>query len=171
MAAAQWLEIGRIGSPFGVRGWMHVESFTDPPERLFEHRQWTVRGANGAAAPRVLAEGREHGSGFVARLEGIEDRDAAALLQGSTIAVSRSELAPLKAREFYQADLVGLAVRNLEGIDLGSVRHFVATPGGSVMVVRQADGHEHWVPATREHLNKVDLAAGQVVVDWPAQLE
>jgi len=50
------------------------------------------------------------------------------------------------------------------------VRHFVDTPGGTVMVVSQA-GREHWLPATRRHLNRVDLAARKVVVDWPAELE
>jgi ribosomal 30S subunit maturation factor RimM len=49
--------------------------------------------------------------------------------------------------------------------------HFVETPGGTVMVVREANGKERWVPATREHLQKVDIAAGQITVDWPAELD
>lgn len=170
MAAGAWLTIGRIGSPFGVKGWVHVESYTDPPEQLLNYRKWGLRSGTSEPTTRALAEGREHGNGLVARLEGVEDRNAAALLQGIAIEVARSVLPPLKAREFYQADLIGLTVTNLEGIDLGVVRHFVATPGGAVMVVQQA-GREHWVPATRQHLNKVDLAAGQVLVDWPAELE
>ena len=75
-------------------------------------------------------------------------------MQGALIEVARSELPPLKAREFYQADLVGLAVANLEGVELGVVRHFVETPGGTVMVVQQANGREHWVPATPQHLTQ-----------------
>jgi 16S rRNA processing protein RimM len=118
-----------------------------------------------------LVEGRLHGNSLVARLEGIEDRDKAALLQGSMISVARSLLPKLRKREFYQADLIGLSVTNLEGIALGEVSHFVETPGGDVMVVRGKAGQEHWVPATKEHLSKVDLEAGTVVVDWPAELE
>jgi 16S rRNA processing protein RimM len=118
-----------------------------------------------------VVEGRLQGKGLVARLEGIEDRDKAALLQGSMISVLRSALPKLRKREFYQADLIGLSVANLEGVALGEVSHFVETPGGDVMVVRAGAGQEHWVPATKEHLAKVDLAAGHVVVDWPAALE
>jgi 16S rRNA processing protein RimM len=169
MTGADWLEVGRIGSPFGVKGWVHVESFVDPPDRLLDYRHWSLRGA-GERVERRLAEGREHGKGLVARLEGIEDRNAAALLQGASISVARSVLPPLRAKEFYEADLVGLEVMNLEGIELGRVRHFVATPAGSVMVV-QKGAREHWVPATRRHLSKVDLAAGQILVDWSAELE
>jgi 16S rRNA processing protein RimM len=168
--SAAWIEIGRIGSPFGVKGWMRVESFVDPPERLFTYRQWDVRGPNDASQTRTLLEGREHGESFIARLEGIEDRDAAALLQGSAITVARSTLPPLKEREHYQADLLGLAVRNLEGVELGVLRHFVDTPGGTVMVVRNEGGREHWVPATPQHLNRVDLTQGRVVVDWPEDM-
>jgi 16S rRNA processing protein RimM len=177
------LELGRIGAPYGIKGWVHVQSFTNPPENLLKYRSWSLNAAHvarvrseqtgdaaGETALKVV-EGRLQGNGLVARLEGIEDRDKAALLQGSIIRVARSALPKLRKREFYQADLIGLSVANREGVALGEVSHFVETPGGDVMVVRAEAGREHWVPATKEHLSKVDLAAGQVVVDWPAALE
>ena len=166
MALKDSLELGRIGAPYGIKGWVHVQSFTNPPEKLLKYRSWSLN----AVAYEVM-EGRLHGSNVVARLEGIEDRDKAALLQGSMVSVPRSVLPKLRKREFYQADLVGLGVANLEGVALGKISHFVETPGGDVMVVRSEAGQEHWVPATKEHLSKVDLAAGAVVVDWPAALE
>jgi 16S rRNA processing protein RimM len=168
VASQEWLELGRIGSPYGIKGWVHVQSFTDPPERLLKYREWLMGLANADPAPVRVVEGRAQGSGVVARLEGIENRDQAARLQGAVIRIPRSAMPKLRKREFYQADLVGLAVTNLEGAALGAVTHFVETAGGSVMVVRNAAGLEHWVPATRAHLSKVDLSAGQVVVDWPA---
>lgn len=173
--------MGRIGAPYGIKGWVHVQSFTSPPERLLKYREWSLQArafpgtqpaadASRATSFKVM-EARSQGAGFVARLEGIEDRDRAARLQGAIIRVARSALPKLRKREFYQVDLVGLSVANLEGAQLGRVLHFVQTPGGDVMVVRGEAGQEHWVPATRQHLAKVDLSAGQVVVDWPAQLE
>ena len=42
MASKDWLELGRIGSPYGIKGWVHVQSFTDPPERLLKYRDWTL---------------------------------------------------------------------------------------------------------------------------------
>lgn len=166
MALKDSLELGRIGAPYGIKGWVHVQSFTHPPEKLLKYRSWSLEDS----AVQV-AEGRLQGNGLVVRLEGIEDRDKAALLQGSLISVARSLLPKLRQREFYQADLIGLSVTNLDGVALGEVSHFVETPGGDVMIVRGEGGPEHWVPATKEHLSKVDLAAGQVVVDWPAVLE
>jgi 16S rRNA processing protein RimM len=165
------LELGRIGSPYGIKGWVHVQSFTDPPERLLKYRDWIVTIARAEPVLMRVAEGRPQGAGLVARFDGIDDRDRAARLQGAVIQVARSALPKLKKREFYQADLVGLAVSNVEGAALGTVAHFVETPGGSVMVVREASGKERWVPATRERLRKVDIAAGQITVEWPAELD
>jgi len=169
------LELGRIGGPYGIKGWVHVQSFTSPPDRLLKYREWTLSSAQASAEAREVIhkvlEARTQGSGLVARLEGFEDRDRALLLQGAIIRVPRSAMPKLRRREFYQADLIGLSVTNLEGVALGAITHFVETPGGDVMVIRNAEGQEHWVPATKSHLSKVDLAASAVVVDWPAALE
>ncbi|HEY4212356.1 MAG TPA: ribosome maturation factor RimM [Steroidobacteraceae bacterium] len=170
-----WVELGRVGAPYGVKGWVHVESYTDPPEGLFDYPQWTLRLANGQRVPCELAEARAHGDQFVARVEGKEDRDAAAAIRGAAIEVERSALPPPGKRQYYQADLVGLPVKNADGVELGRVRHFVDTPAGpagrrSTMVVQDAAGKEHWVPAVPEYLRKVDLDAGSILVDWPADL-
>ena len=163
----EWIELGRIRRPFGVKGWLHVESFTDPFEALLEYRQWRLRSAAGARALRVLAEGRAHGSELVVRLEGIEDRESAQELVGAMIEVARDELPPTKAREYYRADLLGLAVSNREGVDLGVLAHFVDAANGATMVIKHAASAEYWVPATPEYLWHVDLAAGRIIVDWP----
>lgn len=164
----EWIELGRIRRPFGVKGWLHVESFTDPPEALLDYRQWMVRRTGGARAMRTLAEGRPHGGELVVRLDGVEDRQVAQELVGAVIEVARGELPPTQAREYYRADLLGLAVSNREGVDLGVLAYFVEAANGVMMVIRQATtATEHWVPATPEYLWHVDLAAARIIVDWP----
>ena len=150
---------------------MHVDSYTDPPEGLLEYRPWVLRLGNGQRVTREVAEARLHVDRLVARLEGIEDRDQAATLTGAVIEIDRAQLPPTGDREYYRADLVGLEVRNLEGAALGKVSHFLDAPTGAVMVVRGSEGREHWVLATPQYLRKVDLAAGLIQVDWPAELE
>ncbi len=168
MATQDWLELGRIRGPYGVKGWVHVESYTDPPDRLLDYREWLVKSASGEQF--VPQEARAHGSGIVAKFEGIEDRDRAARLAGAVISVARSLLPELREREFYEADLIGLRVRNREGVELGVLQHFVATPGGSLMVIK-GEGRETWVPAVPQHLTKVDAKAGLIEVDWPAEVD
>ena len=163
--------MGRVGAPYGIKGWVHVESHTDPPAGLLKYREWVVRFASGERVTRTLADGRPHAQGLVVLLAGINDRSAAAQLTGGVIEVPRDALPRLQEREYYQADLVGCRVVNLEGAELGQVSHFVDAPRGAVMVTRRADGREHWVLASPVHLRQVDLATRRVVVDWPAELE
>jgi 16S rRNA processing protein RimM len=177
----RWLELGRVGAPYGLKGWVHVASYTELPEALLEYPEWTLRREGGERQRHRLAEGQLQGERLVARLEGIESRDAAALLTGAWVEVERAELPPTGDREYYRADLIGLEVENLEGVTLGRVAYFLDAPTGPVMVVEDREGNEvgtaeasrreHWVLADPAHLRRVDLAAGRIVVDWPAELE
>ena len=179
MSRPEWVELGRIGAPFGLAGWVHVSSFTDPPEALLDYRSWRLRGRTGDTQTVTVAESRVHGERLVVRLTGIQERTGAARLANALIEVEREVLPVLPARQYYRADLIGLEVCNTEGCALGTVAYFVDAPGGAVMVVRDhreaASGTgaacEHWVLADRRHLLEVDLAAGRVRVDWPEKLD
>jgi 16S rRNA processing protein RimM len=159
------IQVGFVGAPFGVRGWVKIRSHTDPPERLLEHRSLMV-GREGAWVEYRIEQRGRSGGVPTAKLSGIEDRDQAAGLRGASICVPRAELPPQDARDFYRADLIGCEVVNLDGTGLGVVQHFVETAAQSLMVVR--GDREYWVPAVPRHLRRVDLAARRVVVDWDA---
>jgi 16S rRNA processing protein RimM len=165
----EWVELGRIGSPYGVLGWMHIQSFTDPPEGLLDYPVWNVRQATGGHTSYRLVDGRIQGRGLVAQLDGIADRDAAALLRGAMIEVLRSALPPPGKREYYRGDLIGFTVRNLEGVELGRLDHFVEGAATALMVV--AGTSEYWIPAVPQYLREVDLEHRGLRVDWPADAD
>ena len=161
------IELGVVGAPFGVRGWVKLRSFTEPSQRLLEHR--TVRlQVSGSWVPYRIEESGRSGGQLTARLSGVTDRDQAQALRGSKIGVPRAELPPRDDKDFYRADLIGCEVVNLEGLRLGTVGHFLETPSQILMVVRGAGlkDKEYWVPAVPKHLRRVDLARREVVVDW-----
>ena len=165
-ATSQWLPLGRIVGVFGVKGWVKVESYTDPREAILNYPEWRLDRPE-TGSHRVMA-GRKHGRQVVASLEHIEDRDVARQFVGATISVPRAALPELKPREYYRADLIGLRVVNEQGLELGRVERFIDTPAHAVMVVRGAE--EHWLPVTPQHLRRVDLASGEIRVDWnPAE--
>ncbi len=161
---AALIELGCVGAPFGVRGWVKVRSYTDPPERILEHRTPQLRLGSELRGVHIEATGRSGGQ-LTVKYAGIGDRDVAQSLRGAAILVPRSELPQRKANDYYRADLLGLEVENLAGVRLGVIQHFVETPGQVLMVVRGE--REHWVPAVPKHLKKVDLDGRRVVVDWP----
>ena len=159
------IELGIVGAPFGVRGWIKLRSHTDPPERLLDHRELQLGLGGGWRAFRIESSGRSGGQ-LTVKLDGIDDRDQAQALRGAPVCVPRSELPQRDARDFYRADLVGCEVVNLAGVRLGVVQHFVETPAHALMVVRGEQ--EFWVPAVPQHLRRVDLRERRVVVDWNA---
>ncbi len=165
---APLIELGAVGAPFGIRGWIKIRSFTDPPERLFEHRRVSVGQRASWVLYRIESTGRSGGQ-LTAKLVGIEDRDQAAGLRGLRIAVPRAELPPRADRDFYRADLIGCEVETVAGLQLGRVDHFIETPGQLHMVVKGTQ--EFWIPAVPKHLRRVDLAARRVVVDWDDAVE
>jgi 16S rRNA processing protein RimM len=159
------IQLGVVGAPFGVRGWIKLRSHTDPPERLLDHRSLRIGRGSVWREYRVEARGRSGGA-LTAKLAGVEDRDQAQALRGAEVCVPRSELPPRDDKDFYRADLIGCEVVNLEGLGLGVVEHFIETPVQVLMVVRGAQ--EFWIPAVPQHLRRVDLRERRVVVDWSA---
>lgn len=157
--------LGRIIGVYGVRGWVKVRSHTRERADILGYDRWMLRFEDGWRE-YCLAEGRVHGAGLVARLEGIADRDAAAALVGTDIAVYKSQLPALERGAFYWAQLEGLKVVNMQGIDLGTVRNLFETGANDVMVV--LGERERLIPFVRGVVQKVDLVAGTVVVDWDA---
>ena len=161
---ATGVTLGRIAGPFGVKGWVKVKSYTEPEEGILRYREWHVDVPRSGRRILRPLEGRRHGHLVVARLEGIDDRDAAAGLSRCEVSVPRSALPPVAKGEFYRADLVGLEVVTTEGHPLGRLDHFVETPANPVMVV--VGERERWLPLVPRHLRSVDLEAGRIEVDW-----
>ncbi|HZF17655.1 MAG TPA: ribosome maturation factor RimM [Steroidobacteraceae bacterium] len=158
-----WIELGRVLGAFGIRGWIRIQSYTEPPEGILEYPTWHLANAGGRRLVRV-EEARPHGRLFVARLAGCDDRDAAERLARDTIEVPRSELAKLGEREHYRADLIGMEVRSNGGERLGKVAYFMDTAGYAVMVVEGEQ--QHLIPATAAFLRRVDRKERTVWVNW-----
>lgn len=153
-----------------MRGWLRVQSYTDPPDALLQHRTWWLSCPRDAAAPapkahRVL-ESSAAGPALRVRLEGIADREAAESLRNCEVLVERAELPATGPREYFREDLLGFTVRNTQGVVLGSLQHFLAVPATPVMWIKGE--REYAVPAAPPHLRRVDLARGEIEVDWPA---
>jgi 16S rRNA processing protein RimM len=166
------LTLGQIATAQGIKGWLLVRSFTDPPEALLDYQDWSVSSPAGRTRQMRLLEGALYRDRLRVRLAGIDERNGALALSGWTISVARAALPPLAEREHYRDDLLGFEVRNLEGALLGRLEYYVDLPAGTVMVVRgaQVGDREHWVPTSTQHLRKIGIADRTISVDWPVEL-
>ena len=157
--------MGRISAPFGVRGWVKVHAFTDTMDGLLDYPVWWLE-RNGAWHEHRVLEGNVHGKLLIARLEGVSDRSAAEALNGTDIAVLRSELPPSGEGEYYWNDLIGLKVVNTAGVELGTVGSLLQTGADDVLVVQGE--RERLIPFVKQVVLDVDKAAGVIRVEWGA---
>jgi 16S rRNA processing protein RimM len=155
--------MGRVSGPFGVKGWVKLQPFTEAPENLLAYPTWWFRGEGRWQQSRI-ERGHVQGSSVVVKIAGCEDRDAAALYRGQEVAVSRDALPQPGANEFYWADLVGLKVVNEQGEDLGVVKEVFETGANDVLVVQ--GGRERLIPFTEPVVKQVDVAGGVIRVEW-----
>jgi len=156
--------IGKVTGHFGVKGWVKLQSWTEPREKIIEYRPWLLELGSGWQEWHV-AEGRIHGKSVIARLQGVDNREQAAALMGANIAVRREQLAATKPGEYYWVDLMGLQVLQADGRELGTVQNLLATGANDVLVVQGE--REYLIPFIRGQVIKVvDLDARVIRVDW-----
>ena len=155
--------VGRITGVFGVRGWVRVFSDTDPPEKILAYGPWSLGGA--PAETYRITEGATHGRGVIVHLAGIDDRDQARGLIGSTIRVPRARFGKTGRGEYYWFDLLGLEVVTEDGRPLGRIEQLLETGANDVMVVR--GDRRILVPFILHTVVKsVDQEHGIITVSW-----
>ncbi|MEV0420166.1 ribosome maturation factor RimM [Streptosporangium canum] len=162
------LVIGRIGRPHGLRGDVSVEVRTDDPERRFAPGT-AVATDPASAGPLVIESRRWHSGVLLVRFEGVNDRNRAEELRGTTLVIDSADIPPSDdPDEFYDHQLIGLAVVTPDGERVGEVSD-VLHHGQDLLVVRRG-GTEVYVPFVKALVPVVDLDKGILVVDGPAGL-
>ena len=142
-----------------MRGWIRVEA---PEQALAACRKWWIGGVEYS-----VAEAKAHSGTLLAKLAGLESREAALRLKGSKVFVQREALPEPEAGHYYLADLVGLEVVNEKGVVLGEVKRWVFNGAQDVMEVA-GDGKARLLPWIPEVVRKVDLQKKQIEVEWGA---
>lgn len=156
--------LGRVSGLFGVQGWVRVFSHTEPRAGIARYNPVFLNRQGRWLEYRIEA-GHAHGAGVVLKFSGCDDRDQAAALVQAEIAVRRAQLPPPQAGEYYWADLEGLRVVTVDGVELGVVSHLLATGANDVLVVQGE--RERLLPFVRgQVVVEVDLERRLLRVDW-----
>ena len=174
---ADAIEVGRVADAWGIKGWFKVLAYSASPEALFSSKRWFIQSpaSAGPAAGKVfrlaIVQAKEHSDTVVATAQDVPDRTAAEALKGALVFVARSSFPSTAEDEYYWVDLIGLKVVNREGVDLGVVRELMSTGPQTVLVTEfEAEGkpQERMIPFVSVYIDKVDLPARLISVDWQA---
>ncbi|WP_340539416.1 ribosome maturation factor RimM [Nocardioides sp. GXZ039] len=160
--------VGRIGKPHGIRGEVTVDVRSDEPERRFADgsvlRAQAPRGSAFAHPTLTVARTRWHQQVLLVAFEEIPDRNAAETARGVVLHASvDADEVPEDPEEFYDHQLVGLAVHDLDGTVIGEVTG-VVHGAQDLLAVKATDGRATLVPFVAVLVPEVDVAGGRVVV-------
>jgi len=181
---SRWVVLGRVTGAHGIRGRVRVRWLGDGPDNLLQAAEVWLReprarhaadadadadaDAERGAPPRRYAvrdAGLGGGGAAWLELEGLDDRDAALALRGSTVEVPPERLEALPEGEVYWHQVVGCRVLSHEGGEIGVVRELWETGAHDVLVVEAADGRRHLLPAAGALLREVDVEGRTLVIE------
>lgn len=159
------LVVGRVVGLLGIKGWVKIESFTEPRENIQLYSPWQLQLPDKVVELEV-EEMQRRGKGIAAKLAGIDDRDQAAELLRCDIQICADQLQELESGQLYWRDLIGLNVINCQGEMLGQVESLFETGANDVMVV--SDGQQEiLIPYVPDKVVvALDRELKQLKVDW-----
>ena len=184
---ADAVEVGRVIGAWGIKGAIRIKPFASDPQALFSSKRWYLQaselprppGASALQTPPFLLrviEARTQGDGVVATVQDVADRDVAQALAGARVFVPRGSFPTPGVGEFYWVDLIGLAVSNRDGLALGKVVGLIETGPHCVLRIQPAEANgavdapaeERLIPFVAAYVDRVDLPAAHIYVDWEA---
>lgn len=160
-----YITIGKIGSTYGVQGWLKIHTYTEYGASILDYSPWHIAKPNKPWQSIKIEDGKEHNGGVIAKLHGIDSPEAARLLTGSLIAIQRNQLPELEEDEYYWSDLVGLTVIDQDNNTLGTVSYLLETGSNDVLVVKgEKEQAIPYLPG--DTVTSIDLEAKTIHVKW-----
>ena len=161
--------VAQIGAAHGLRGEVRLRSFTENPSTVTAYGPFESEDGKQRIEIEALRPAKD---GFVARLKGVADRNAAERLTNIKLYVPRDRLPPVEDdNTFYHADLVGLAAVTPDGAAFGTVKAIHNFGAGDLIEIARSDGDVLMLPFTDAAVPTVDLKTGRIVVVPPNVIE
>jgi len=166
-ATRKTILMGRIGAAHGLGGEVRLQSFCAEPADIAAYSPL----ATGSGARITISALRPAKSMFIARIEGVNDRNAAEKLNGTELFVARERLGPEEDEdEFFHADLIGLATVHEDGTPHGTILAVPNYGADDMLEIRLKSGQIAVLPFTRAVVPVIDLDAGRVTVAPPDEI-
>ncbi|MFT4928516.1 MAG: 16S rRNA processing protein RimM [Phenylobacterium sp.] len=171
MTQSEKVILGKVGAPYGIKGWLKLTTYTDEPEGVFGYDTLLIE-MDGQWQQQTVADWRRHNNGIVFKFADVDDRNQAQLFTHAQVAVVVEDLPELPEQEFYWRDLIGLNVVNLSGYQMGQVTELLETGSNDVLVVKAKPSDafgktERLIPFVLEQaIKEVNQQDKTILVDW-----
>lgn len=161
------ITICRIGAPYGLKGWVKVQSFTDPQSNICNYPEGWIQHTTQKTWQSYQASIKQLSKAILFKFTDCNDPETARKLTGGVLAIEREVLPKLEKDEYYWSDLEDFRIITQSGICLGKIAYFIPTGANDVMLVKDQDNKkERLIPYIDEVVLKVDLEHRELLVDW-----
>lgn len=167
-----YFDVGKIVNTHGIHGEVKVMASTDFPSERFADGQ--VVYANVGQKPPVkltIKTHRQHKQLELLTFNEVNDINEAEKYKGAQLQITQEQQEPLEKGTYYYREIIGLKVFSLQEEYLGTISEVMQTGANDVWVVRRENGKEILLPVIKDVIKEVDLAQGQIIVDWLEGLE
>ena len=161
--SADWIDIGFVRKPHGLKGYVRVEGLSDAPDRFEELERIGVERKDGGRESLEIERCSRDGNGWLMKFLGIDTTEHAQRLRGAYIQVPGEAVAPLPRDAYYVFELEGCTVVSDVGEEIGTIREVLSMPANDVFVVDTPSG-EAMIPAVREFVVELDPGAARIVI-------
>lgn len=160
---SEYLLIGEVLRPQGIKGLVKVRPDTDDPYR-FEELEWLYIRKNQDYIQAAIAEVSVREDGVYLRLNGAQSRDEAEKQRGMMLYVDRAHARELNENETFICDLIGCRAVDRSGQEIGVVKDVLQPGGNDVYVIKTPRG-EMLLPALRHVVPEIDVEKGIMRID------
>lgn len=184
--ARQWVTVGVLTRPYGMRGEMRVRLETDFPERFQAGARlyWWIpptpedeqseatepfpkrRQKKPPRTPKpqecYIEYARWQGNTLILKLRGVDTIHQAEALRGAWLMIPPEERMPLGENEYYIDDLIGMEVFTETGERVGKLKRVVQGAAYDFYEVGK-----YSIPAVEEYILSVDVPRKRMVVRLP----
>ena len=156
--------MGRLSSPYGIKGWIRVQSYASSTASLCNQAIWWVN-VSSHWLSLELKSTRLHQEDLIVKFSGFDDRDRIAKFKGTEFGIERHLLPALERDEYYWHDLIGFSVINTAGESFGVIDHLFDSGAQPVIVTRDAE-RERLIPWVDHIIKRVNPKSRVLTVDW-----
>ena len=173
-----YLVVGRFGKVHGVRGWINIHSFTDPPGNIFNYTPWYVHSPCNQLQPLGVEQSKAHYTKQLVKLNSIASPEHASLLVNQDIFITRQQLPDLAEGQYYWHQLEGLDVYlqqsdkpDKQSVFIGTIAELMAVVSHDVMIVMPCEGSidqkKRLIPyILNQTVLDIDIKNRRVLVQW-----
>lgn len=161
-----WLLVGSVGKPHGIKGWVKINSYTEPPSNILLYQPWYLKNSDKNEPSLIKVQQYQiQTQRIVVQFENYETPESTRPLTNQPIYIERKQLSPLSPQEYYWADLEGLKVYNCENTYLGIIQTLLTTGANDVLII---EGEKRiLIPFLLNNtIKSIDLDQQVMIVDW-----